>query len=231
MDRNSESFITISDLYRLCFARWRWFVVVISAALFFAVCYLIKTPFLYTRKAVVMVREESMGKNTTEKNGDEFSNIGFVEQKNNVNNVIRHYKSLDVLIEVAHRLDSTLKDGYLVYKAEEIQSRLTIENEDERSTILDITYRDYSTPKAAFVLSLILQVYKEKWIEGKRQATLNTSQFIDSRLELLEHELDIVDDSIAHYKSRYGITDLGRVSDLYLQQQSSSDFGGSNIAL
>ena len=223
MDRNSESFITISDLYRLCFARWRWFVVVISAALFFAVCYLIKTPFLYTRKAVVMVREESMGKNTTEKNGDEFSNIGFVEQKNNVNNVIRHYKSLDVLIEVAHRLDSTLKDGYLVYKAEEIQSRLTIENEDERSTILDITYRDYSTPKAAFVLSLILQVYKEKWIEGKRQATLNTSQFIDSRLELLEHELDIVDDSIAHYKSRYGITDLGRVSDLYLQQQSSSD--------
>ena len=219
----SDSFITISDLYRLCFARWRWFVVVISAALFFAVCYLIKTPFLYTRKAVVMVREESMGKNTTEKNGDEFSNIGFVEQKNNVNNVIRHYKSLDVLIEVAHRLDSTLKDGYLVYKAEEIQSRLTIENEDERSTILDITYRDYSTPKAAFVLSLILQVYKEKWIEGKRQATLNTSQFIDSRLELLEHELDIVDDSIAHYKSRYGITDLGHVSDLYLQQQSSSD--------
>ena len=218
-----ESFITISDLYRLCIAQWRWFVVVISVSLLGAVCYLIKTPFLYTRKAVVMVREESLGKNTTEKNGDEFSNIGFVEQKNNVNNVIRHYKSLDVLMEVAHRVDSTLKDGYLVYKAEEIQSRLTIENEDEHSTILDITYRDYSTPKAAFVLTLILQVYKEKWIEGKRQATLNTSQFIDSRLKLLEHELDIIDDSIAQYKSRYGITDLGHVSDLYLQQQSSSD--------
>ena len=222
-NQTSDSFITISDLYRLCFARWRWFVVVISVALLGAVCYLIKTPFLYTRKAVVMVREESLGKNTTEKNGAEFNDIGFVEQKSNVNNVIRHYKSLDVLMEVAHRVDSTLKDGYLVYKAEEIQSRLTIENEDEHSTILDITYRDYSTPKAAAVLTLILQVYKEKWIEGKRQATLNTSQFIDSRLKLLEHDLDIVDDSIAQYKSRYGITDLGHVSDLYLQQQSSSD--------
>ena len=219
----SDSFITISDLYRLCFARWRWFVVVISVALLGAVCYLIKTPFLYTRKAVVMVREESLGKNTTEKNGDEFNNIGFVEQKSNVNNVIRHYKSLDVLMEVAHRLDSTLEGGYLIYKAEDIQSRLTIENEDEHSTILDITYRDYSTPKAELVLTLILQVYKEKWLEGKRQATLNTSQFIDSRLKLLEHDLDIVDDSIAQYKSRYGITDLGHVSDLYLQQQSSSD--------
>lgn len=223
MNNSSDNFITISDLCRLCIARWRWFVVVISACLFLAVCYLIKTPFLYTRKAVVMVREESLGKNTTEKNGDEFNDIGFVEQKNNVTNVIRHYKSLDVLMEVAHRLDSTLKDGYLIYKAEDIQSRLTIENEDEHSTILDITYRDYSTPKAEHVLTLILQVYKEKWLEGKRQATLKTSQFIDSRLTLLEHDLGIVDDSIAQYKSRYGITDLGHVSDLYLQQQSSSD--------
>lgn len=223
MDKNAESFITISDLFRLCFARWRWFAVVISVALFGAVCYLIRTPFLYSRKAVVMVREESLGKNTTDKNGDEFNNIGFVEQKSNVNNVIRHYQSLDVLMEVAHRLDSTLQDGYLIYKAEDIQSRLAIENEDEQSTVLDITYRDYSTPKAEQVLTLILQVYKEKWLEGKRLAALNTSQFIDSRLELLEHDLDIVDDSIAQYKSRYGITDLGHVSDLYLQQQSSSD--------
>ena len=222
-NKTSDSFITISDLYRLCIARWRWFVVVISVFLFLAVCYLIKTPFLYTRKAVVMVREESLGKNTTEKNGDEFNDIGFVKQKSNVTNVIRQYKSLGVLMEVAHRLDSTLKDGYLIYKAEGIQSRLVAENEDENSTIIDITYRDFSTIEAERVLTLILQVYNEKWLEDKRRATLNTSQFIDSRLKLLEHDLDIVDDSIAQYKSRYGITDLEHVSDLYLQQQSSSD--------
>jgi capsular exopolysaccharide synthesis family protein len=223
MDNHSDSFITISDLYRLCIARWRWFVGVISVSLFLTVCYLIKTPFLYTRKAIVMVREESLGKNTSEKNGDEFNDIGFVKQKSNVTNVIRQYKSLGVLMEVAHRLDSTLKDGYLIYKAEEIQSRLVAENEDNNSTVIDITYRDFSTAKAERVLTLILQVYNEKWLEDKRQATLNTSHFIESRLKLLEHDLNIVDDSIAQYKSRYGITDLGHVSDLYLQQQSSSD--------
>ena len=223
MDNHSDSFITISDLYRLCIARWRWFVGVISVSLFLAVCYLIKTPFLYTRKAIVMVREESLGKNTSEKNGDEFNDIGFVKQQSNVTNVIRQYKSLGVLMEVAHRLDSTLKDGYLIYKAEEIQSRLVAENEDGNSTVIDITYRDFSTKEAERVLALILQVYNEKWLEDKRQATLHTSYFIDSRLKLLEHDLNIVDDSIAQYKSRYGITDLGHVSDLYLQQQSSSD--------
>ena len=222
-NQTTESFITISDLYRLCIARWRWFVVVVSVALFLAVCYLIKTPFLYTRKAVVMVREESLGKNTTDKNGDEFNDIGFVKQKSSVTNVIRQYKSLGVLMEVAHRLDSTLKDGYLVYKAEAIQSRLEAENDDLNSTVIDITYRDYSTKEAERVLNLILQVYNEKWLEDKRRATLHTSQFIDSRLKLLEQDLGIVDDSIAQFKSRYGITDLEHVSDLYLQQQNSSD--------
>ena len=222
-NQTTESFITISDLYRLCIARWRWFVVVVSVALFLAVCYLIKTPFLYTRKAVVMVREESLGKNTTEKNGNEFNDIGFVKQKSSVTNVIRQYKSLGVLMEVAHRLDSTLKDGYLVYKAEAIQSRLEAENDDLNSTVIDITYRDYSTKEAERVLNLILQVYNEKWLEDKRRATLHTSQFIDSRLKLLEQDLGIVDDSIAQFKSRYGITDLEHVSDLYLQQQNSSD--------
>lgn len=126
-------------------------------------------------------------------------------------------------MEVAHRLDSTLKDGYLVYKAEAIQSRLEAENDDLNSTVIDITYRDYSTKEAERVLNLILQVYNEKWLEDKRRATLHTSQFIDSRLKLLEQDLGIVDDSIAQFKSRYGITDLEHVSDLYLQQQNSSD--------
>jgi capsular exopolysaccharide synthesis family protein len=170
-----------------------------------------------------MVREESLGKNTTEKNGNEFNDIGFVKQKSSVTNVIRQYKSLGVLMEVAHRLDSTLKDGYLVYKAEAIQSRLEAENDDLNSTVIDITYRDYSTKEAERVLNLILQVYNEKWLEDKRRATLHTSQFIDSRLKLLEQDLGIVDDSIAQFKSRYGITDLEHVSDLYLQQQNSSD--------
>ena len=221
--KNTGSFLTIAGLWHLCVARWRWFVASVLFCLLIAINYLMVTPFLYTRTAVVMVREETLGKNTTEKNGDEFNDIGFVKQNNNVTNVIRRYTSLDVLMEVAHRLDSTLKDAYLVNKAVDIQSRLTAENADFKSTIIDLTYRDRSTGKAERVLNMILQVYNEKWLADKRQTTLNTSQFIDSRLTLLEHDLDIVDDSIAQYKSRYGITDLGRVSDLYLQQQSSSD--------
>lgn len=223
MGNRSDSFLTITDLGRMCLARWRWFAVSILTALFFAVNYLITTPFLYTRKAVVLVREESMGKNSTEKNSDEFKDFGFVKQNNNMTNVLRQYTSLDVLMEVAHRLDTTLKEGYLINAAVAIQSRLKAENSDLNSTIIDLTYNDYSTGQAARVLSMILEVYDEKWVESRRQSIINTSHFIDSRLKLLEHDLNIVDDSIAQFKSRYGITDLEHVSDIYLEQQSASD--------
>ena len=223
MEKTTDSFLTIIGLWHLCVARWRWFVASVLFCLLIAVNYLIVTPFLYTRKAVVMVREETLGNNSTEKNSAEFNDMGFVKQNSNVTNVMRRYTSLDVLMEVAHRLDSTLKAGYLVNKAIAIQSRLTAENADFKSTIIDLTYLDRSTGEAERVLNMILQVYNEKWLEDKRQMILNTSQFIDSRLKLLESDLGIVDDSIAQYKSRYGITDLEHVSDLYLQQQSSSD--------
>ena len=223
MNKNSDSFITIVDLWRMCAARWRWFVASLLVCLLIAERHLIVTPKQYTRYASIMLREESLGNNVTEKNGNEFNEIGFVKQKSNVNNVVRHITSLDVLVEVVKRLQIPVEDGDTVNKAEEIQSRLTAEREDMESTIVNLTYKDFSTEMAERVLYLVIQVYNDKWLQEKQYAIENTSKFIDSRLLLLERELGIVDDSISTYKSRYGITDLQRVSDVYLQQQSRVD--------
>lgn len=207
----------------MCAARWRWFVVSVVVALFLAVNYLLTTPYLYTRKASIIVPEESQGKNATDRNSDEFKTIGFVNQKSNVTNVVRHIRSLEVMLEVARRQDSTLNEGQLMNKALGIQGRLKAENSVLGSTIIDLTYNDFSTTVATEVLSQIIQVYDEKCLEHKRKLTLNTSRFIDTRLRYLQHDLGIVDDSIAVFKSRYGITDLENVSNIYLHQQSQSD--------
>ena len=223
MNKNTDSFVSIVDLWRMCVARWRWFAVTLLTCLLFAERHLMVTPKQYTRYASIMLREESLGNNVTEKNSNEFNEIGFVKQKNNVTNVVRHITSLDVLVEVVKRLQIPVENGDTVNTAEEIQSRLTAEREDLESTIIDLTYKDASTEMAERVLNLIIQVYNDKWLKEKLYAIENTSRFIDSRLQLLERELNIVDDSIATYKSRYGITDLQHVSDVYLQQQSRVD--------
>ena len=222
-NKKTESFISITDLWRLCIARWRWFAVSVVICLFMAVNYLLTTPYLYTRTAAIVVYEESMGKNTTEKHGSEFSDMGFVKQKSNVVNEVRHITSLDVLMEVAKRADSVLNYNQILAKGLDIQSRLKAENSVLGSTIIDLDYKDHSTLEAERILTLIIEVYDEKCVENKRLMTINTSHFIDTRLDLLRQDLNLVDDSIAVFKSRFGITDLEHVSDIYLQQQNQSD--------
>lgn len=222
-EKKIDSIITISDLWHLCAVRWKWFVVSVCVCLFIAVYYILTAPYLYTRTASIMVREESLGKNTSEANANEFSDIGFVSQKNNVTNVMRHISSLDVLMEVAKRLQPEQTEAEAIVMAQAIQSRLSVEIGEIQSTIIDLTYKDHSTTEAEQVLSLIIQVYNEKWLGNKHMITKSASRFIDARLKLLERDLDQVDDSISTYKSRYGITDLQHVSDIYLQQQSRSD--------
>lgn len=223
MNKSADSTITITDLLNLCMARWRWFIVSVVLCIVMAVYYLKTTPYLYTRYATIMVLEETLGNNAADNNNNEFNNIGFVSQKSNVVNVMRHITSLDVLMEVARRANPNILEEYIFDVAVDIQSRLSAENADERSTIIDLTYKDYSTDEASKVLSLIVQVYGDRWMERKLEMTHHTSKFINARLDLLEQDLGIVDDSIAEYKSSFGITNLDRVSDIYLKQQSESD--------
>lgn len=222
-NKNTNTALTISDLWHLCAARWRWFLASVLFCFTLAVIYILRTPYLYTRYATILVREESLGNNTTDNNSKDFNQIGFVKQKNNVTDIVRHITSLDVLVEVVRRMNLPLNDNEKIDKALQIQSRLTAETEGLESNLINLTYLDSSTEKAEETLSLILQTYNDKWLREKQLATQNTSNFIDSRLALLQDELNIVDDSISSYKSRFGITELARVSDIYLQQQSKAD--------
>ena len=226
MNKNADSTITITDLLNLCMARWRWFIASIVVCLLMAVYYLMTTPYLYLREATVMVLEESLGDNASDNNNrNVFNNIGFVRQKSSVINVMRHITSLDVLMEVARRSQPDVPKEEIINVARDIQSRLSASNAEMGSTIIDLSYKDHSTLESYNILSLVIQVYGERWVEHRLEVTRNTSKFIKERLHLLEQELGIVDDSIAKYKSSFGITDLEHVSDIYLETRQPKGNG------
>ena len=215
--------LTIGDLWHLCIVRWRWFIISTVICLLFAVKYILTAPYLYTRMASIMVNEEAIGSNASDKNSKEFNDIGFVKQKNNVSDVVRHITSLDVLADVAKHLRENISEAEILPMAEDIQSRLTAESEGTNSNIINLTYTDFYTAQAEQTLSLILKIYNEKWIQDKQTVIKNTYLFIDTKLSVLERELNEVDDSISSFKSRYGITNIENVSNVYLQQQSQAD--------
>jgi len=230
-NKKADSFISITDLWRLCVAHWRWIVASVLVCVLFAVYYLLNTPFLYKREAAILVREENTTRPFSERSIREFDEMEFVNQKGNLTNAVIHISSLDVMMEVARQLDSLNSGGgnSILSRAQAIQGRFNVEIEGNNSSIMNLSYKDYSTAEAEKVLALIIQVYNDKLIKEKYLATKNTSLFIDSRLRLLENDLDRVDDSIAVYKSRYGITNLEHVSDIYLQQQRQSDIELLNL--
>lgn len=223
MSNPTERLLTMNDLLHMCAVRWRWFLVSILVCMVLAVRSILTAPYLYSRSASVMVREDAVGNNVTDKNSKDFSELGFVNQKNNLADLIRHISSLEVLAEVAKRRRPQLTDSEALIAAGGLKARLLVEGSKDKSNIIDITYKDYSTTDAGNVLSLIIEVFNEKWIQNKQDLIRSTSRFIDSKLRMIESELSTVDDSIASYKSNYGITDLASVSDVYLHQQSQTD--------
>lgn len=231
--KQAEDFLSITDLWYLCLAHWYWFVLSLGLCLSVAIYYLKTTPKMYSRMATIMVKQEASGKNT--QSYDVFSDIGLVQQNSNLNNVVRHISSLDILMEVARRryykskinsnmqADSIPSQTIILKQAQGIQGRLKAKIDDDKSTIINLEYLDTSTERAEFILYNIIDVYNEKWVSGKNQLTDNTSRFIQDRLSLIEADLDNVDDSISTFKSQNKITDINRISDLYLQQQSQSE--------
>lgn len=227
MDHNApipkptEDYITITELLAICRANYVWFIVSLALTIGLALFYLKITPNTYTRQAAVLVNQETRGKSTS-KDNNEFNDLGLVQPSANINNVQRHLGSLDVLMEVVRRLNLAKEDSVLK-KAQAIKQNLKVDIEDDKSTIINLKYQDSSVKKADDILYAIVQVYNDKSIEKKLLMTRNTSDFIDKRLDVLQSELGIIDDSISTFKSRHQITDLDRVSDIHLQQQSQSE--------
>ena len=224
MSKNNDNFVSIADLLHLCAAQWHWFIISIALCLIGAMYRVSHTKPSYTSSASILVRQEKDGKSGQDIiGGEEFRNMSLVNQNVNVHNIVKQITSLDALMEVARRIDSTADDEQLLNKALALRGRLSVEIADAKSSVINLSYKGSSKEEAKRTLALVIQVYNDKWDDYKKLLTQITSTFIDSRLDLLRNELNSVDDSISSFKSKNKITDLGRVAEVYLQQRNQSD--------
>lgn len=57
-----DDFIRIQDLFYLCLAKWYWFVISLVITLGIATVYLLKTPPVYTRSAMILIKDDQSRK-------------------------------------------------------------------------------------------------------------------------------------------------------------------------
>ncbi len=321
-----DDFIRLQDLFYLCLARWKWFVLSLAVCLGIAACYLLATPNVYQRTASLLIKDDGKGQSISSDVSSMFSDMGLGTVKSNVNNELIAIQSPSVLLETGKQLhlevsysvdgpfhpvalygknlpvtvqflsmndmQSAQMDLYLVgnYKfvvrnlqgtdrqgnpvvcdkdiegkldthvhtplgyiqvtvanayapfmrggdapvlhvsrsslyamTSAIQTSLSATISEEKSTIIDLTYKDVLTDRAEDVLNTIIAVYRKNWMDDKNQMTVSTSHFITDRLGVIERELGDVDRSISSYKSSNLLPDVETAAQQYMQRSTEAD--------
>ena len=102
-------------------------------------------------------------------------------------------------------------------------ARLSVELNDEKSTVVNLSFQDVCIQRAEDVLNTVIAVYNENWVKDKNQIAVSTSMFINERLGVIEQELGHVDENISSYKSENLLPDVQAAASLYMTQSSETN--------
>ena len=95
-------------------------------------------------------------------------------------------------------------------------SRLRVSQ--SQGTILQLSLQDYSLWRANDILNMLVVKYNEDAIREKNRIAVNTAQFINERLLIIQSELGGVEDEIARFKSSERIMDVNQATSQYLNE-------------
>ncbi|MBR6346266.1 MAG: polysaccharide biosynthesis tyrosine autokinase [Bacteroidales bacterium] len=106
-------------------------------------------------------------------------------------------------------------------KAKAYGGRLNASLSSKQSSVVVLSMQDVFPSRAEIVLSTLLDVYDEEWINNKNKSVRNTSVFINDRLSVIERELGGIENDLKDYKQSHKLTDIQSVSNNYLSQSST----------
>lgn len=87
-------------------------------------------------------------------------------------------------------------------------------------SIINLSLNDVSRLRAEDILNTLIAVYNEDAINDKNQVAVNTANFINERLIIIENELGDVDTDIETYLKEHQLTDIRSESGVYLQSST-----------
>lgn len=95
---------------------------------------------------------------------------------------------------------------------------LGIQQEEEESSILTLALKDGSAARAEDVLNTLINVYNEEAVKDKNQVAVNTANFINERLIIIENELGGVESELETFKQQNQIVDIASSAGMYMSE-------------
>ena len=97
-----------------------------------------------------------------------------------------------------------------------ISGSIGIRQEEDDASILTLSMRDGSPERAENVLNTLISVYNEEAVNDKNQVAVNTAEFINERLVIIERELGGVESDLESFKKANQIVDLSSAAGMYM---------------
>ena len=88
------------------------------------------------------------------------------------------------------------------------------------SSIINLSITDVSARRAEDILNTLIDVYNQDAIDDKNKIAVNTANFINERLIVIEQELGGVESQIADYKSQHNLADISTQTGAFMQTSS-----------
>ena len=102
------------------------------------------------------------------------------------------------------------------------RSSLSIKHADDISSVLTFSFKTPYPNKGKDFLNTLVEVYNYQTIEDRGQEAINTREFINQRLDIIDRELSSAEKTVEQYKREEGMTYLD--SDLKQSMQQSSRY-------
>ena len=108
-------------------------------------------------------------------------------------------------------------------------SNLKINQMEEDASLLQVFIEDNSPQRADDLITTLVTVYNEDAVEDKNKVAINTAEFIQDRIQIIESELGSVESSLENLKvSNQGI-DINAASQMYVSEGRALESTGNDI--
>ena len=98
--------------------------------------------------------------------------------------------------------------------------KLNLSLSGRESTVVVISMTDQFPSRADAVISTLINVYNEEWINNKNRSAINTAQFLNERLVVIEQDLSTVENALKEFKEKNNVSDLSAASQNFLSESN-----------
>lgn len=98
--------------------------------------------------------------------------------------------------------------------------KLNVALSGKQSSVVVVSINDTYPSRASLVISTLIDVYDEVWINNKNRSAINTSEFINERLVIIESDLAAVEENLRQYKEDNHLTDIQSAARVYIDEAS-----------